>query len=196
MAVVHSGTVQATEPEPGHAVFISFVHEDEEVARALQHYIAESLQIPAGVFLSSDQSLVYAGENWIGKITLALKGAQVVVLLLSSRSVKRPWVNFEAGGAWLADKKVIPVCVGNLKIGALPKPYSSLQSLELPAQRHYLLTSLKHHLNSDVTLPLGPNAQALIDELENKPQELRRVERALSPGYRLDEACAKFVDEP
>ena len=54
------------------------------------------------VFMSADRWQVYAGEDWLQKITAELKIAQAVVLLLSPQSVLRPWVNFEAGGASLA----------------------------------------------------------------------------------------------
>lgn len=66
----------ATTGAAGGEVFISFVHEDQAVAKALQAYIASGLQL-SNVFLSSDQSIVYAGDRWIDKITSALKNAKV-----------------------------------------------------------------------------------------------------------------------
>jgi hypothetical protein len=53
--------------------------------------------------------------------------------MLSKASVSRPWINFEAGAAWLADKAVIPACFGGLTKGTrVPKPYSGIQALDLP----------------------------------------------------------------
>lgn len=115
----------------------------------------------------------------------ALSGAAVVVLLLTQRSVRRPWVTFEAGGAWLTNKTIIPVCAGNLKVGALPKPYSTLQALELPTQGHYLLTSLEHHLKLGAQLPTPPNATVLYDLLVGKSEELMRAERIGDPYWML-----------
>ena len=181
---------------PGPIVFVSFVHEDESVAWALKHYISKSLQIPGGVFLSSDGSQIFAGDRWIDKIVTALSGASVVVLLLTQRSVRRPWVNFEAGGAWLTNKTIIPVCAGNLKAGALPKPYSTLQALEVPSQAPYLLTSLRHHLNLKVELPMLPNQKMLVDMLSGKSEEMMNAERIGDPYWMLVEACEKFRDEP
>jgi hypothetical protein len=49
------------------------------------------------------------------------------------------------------DKKinVIPVCVGGMKIADLPKPYSSLQGVEINTHdgAYYLASSIAHHLN-------------------------------------------------
>ena len=100
-------------------IFISFVHEDESVASCVKRLIEKELGVD--VFLSSDKSQIYAGDSWLEKITTALKEADVVLLMLSQRSLRRPWVNFEAGGAWLLSKTVIPCCYGNLSGGA-PAP--------------------------------------------------------------------------
>ncbi len=62
----------------------------------------------------------------------------------------RPWVNFEAGAAWLADKKLIPVCYGNLSKDALPHPYSATQAVNLQSEAYYLVRSVNRQLN------LGP----------------------------------------
>jgi hypothetical protein len=131
-------------------VFISFIHEELLVAEAMQKFIQVYLKDHNGVFLSSDQWAVYAGELWFERIVDELKQAKVVVSLLSPVSVARPWVNFEAGAAWLKpDTYLIPACFGGLTKGNLPKPYSSLQALNLDdkADQYYLLKSVFHYLN-------------------------------------------------
>jgi hypothetical protein len=127
-------------------IFISFVHEDAAVASAVQQFVRESYESQK-VFLSADEWQVFAGDDWLQRIREELEPAKIVLLLLSERSVSRPWVNFEAGGAWLTGKKIIPVCVGKLDKGGLPKPYSSWQALHLPEDAYFLLTSLGHHLH-------------------------------------------------
>ena len=103
---------------------------------------------PTQVFISSDQRQIRAGDNWLQKIVEGLREAKVVILLLSEMSIARPWVNFEAGAAWLSDKHVIPVCFKGLSKGNLPKPYSDLQSLNLNDEidRYRLLSSVCGHL--------------------------------------------------
>ena len=80
-------------------VFVSFVHEDEKVGSAVQHLLQTELDLHEDVFLSSDKSQIYAGDLWLEKIKEGLSAAELVILMLSQRSVARPWVNFEAGAA-------------------------------------------------------------------------------------------------
>jgi len=93
-------------------VFLSFIHEEEKIAKAVQRFLADKLNRQT-VFMSADRWQVFAGEIWLDRIEQELDSAKVVILLLSQDSVGRPWVNFEAGAAWLAKKAVIPVCFGN-----------------------------------------------------------------------------------
>lgn len=137
-------------------IFISFIHEEAEVAAALQQLIRAKLERDDDVFLASEWQ-IYAGEDWLRKITAELRESKVVVLLLSPCSVRRPWVNFEAGGAWLASKVLIPVRHAGLALERLPTPYSSLQSLVIPNDVEYLITSIHHHLHPPpMHLPLMP----------------------------------------
>jgi len=129
-------------------VFISFIHEEEDYAQAVQKFITRILGEDATPFLSSDKLQIYAGEKWVDRIMDELKDAKVVLLILSGHSVKRPWVNFEAGAAWTRDIAIIPVCVGGFKKDDLPKPYSSLQAVDLriPGDDEYLARSVAHYL--------------------------------------------------
>ena len=136
-------------------IFVSFVHEDEKLASAVQDLLQTELDLSEEVFLSSDKSQVYAGDLWLQKIKEALSSAEIVILMLSKRSVARPWVNFEAGAAWLADKTLIPVCYGNLSKSVLPHPYSGIQALNLLSEAYYLLKSVTHQLNLE---PMSPAA--------------------------------------
>ncbi len=140
-------------------VFISFVHEEQRVAEAVQELLKGHLQrsLPNGVFLSADDWQVFAGEVWLERIRAELQEASVVILMLSPRSVERPWINFEAGAAWLAGKALLPVCFGGLSKGQMPKPYSGIQGLDLPDDWYYLLRSVQHHLEP-AALPIPPPA--------------------------------------
>jgi hypothetical protein len=135
-------------------VFISFIHEEASVATAVQKLIQKKLGQKA--FLSSDQWQIYAGEVWLDRIHAELASAKVVVLLLSPTSIGRPWVNFEAGAAWLtAEKAIIPVCYGGLTKDTLPKPYSGIQALNLKEEGYYLVKSIAYHLGVPIPPPAG-----------------------------------------
>src|ERR1700730_8815887 len=136
-------------------IFESFVHEDETVASAVQNLLQTELELEDGVFLSSDKSRIYGGDLWLQKIREGLSAAELIILMLSKRSVVRPWINFEAGAAWLTDKKIIPVCYGNLSKGALPHPLSAFNALQLPAGNHYIPESVPTQLRLP---PISPAA--------------------------------------
>lgn len=141
-------------------IFISFIHEENKIAEAVQAFLHEKVEIQSDVFLASDMWAIYAGEDWLKRIKEELASAKVVLLMVSKESVSRPWVNFEAGAAWLADKIIIPVCFGGLRMEGLPKPYSNFQGLSLEDDYgpYYLVTSLYHHLkpNSLTPPPFSP----------------------------------------
>lgn len=181
-------------------VFSSFVHEDQKVADGVKLLIETELKLEDSVFQSSDKTKVYAGDAWLQKITDALREAEVVVLLLSRRSVKRPWVNFEAGGAWLAGKKIVPCCYGNQQKGSLPHPYSALQAVQLPEDAHYLLESIHAHLGLKTAKPPTPFLKWVTKEYgEGKDKKTSFIEEAvanLTDGYKaLRNALKEFTDE-
>ena len=158
-------------------VFISFIHEETTVATAVQRLIEKKLsgQKP---FLSSDEWQIHAGELWLDRIRSELDTAEVVVLLLSPTSVTRPWVNFEAGAAWLASKVIVPVCYGGLTRDTLPKPYSGIQALDLREDGYYLFKSIAHHLKLATPPPMDFN--------DYQPgSELHRALDALEQGGKL-----------
>ena len=133
--------------------FISHIHEDEQVANALSRFLGEKLNTtlistqPAKprikIFLSENQFQILLGEDWLKKIHSALNSSKVVIALFSDRALTRPWVHFEAGGAWFSEKVLIPVCLGNLDPANLPKPYSNIQGCNLheSGSPYYLVQS-------------------------------------------------------
>jgi hypothetical protein len=157
-------------------IFISFIHEESETAEALQRFVNQMLSGQAKAFLSSDKFQIYAGELWLERIFKELSAAKVVLLLLSERSVTRPWVNFEAGAGWLTDKKIIPVCIKDLTKENLPKPYSSLQSIDLKYtdEQLYLIRSIAHHLGVEEPEILNQFGGALA--ILGGPEATKKVE--------------------
>jgi hypothetical protein len=136
-------------------VFISYVHEDKEIAEAVQRMLASVLKLEDEVFLSADTTQVLAGHVWLDRIREALETCELLLLLLSERSINRAWVNFEAGAVWLARKPVIPICIGRMLIEFLPQPYAGIQAVKLPGDAHYLLTSVHRHLALETDPPLA-----------------------------------------
>jgi hypothetical protein len=109
-------------------VFISHITEEKELAVAFKSLIEEAFLGMIEVFVSSSPSGIEMGRRWLEKITSALKSCAVEIILTSPESVKRPWINFEAGAGWIRDIPVIPLCHSGMTPNMLPPPLSQLQA--------------------------------------------------------------------
>lgn len=115
-------------------VFISHIKEEKELAIILKEEIGNAfLGIPE-IFVSSDGESISIGTRWLDEIDSALKDAQIMLLICSKESVKRPWVNFEAGAGWIKGIPVIPVCHTDLSPVELPIPLNMLQGINAKDQ--------------------------------------------------------------
>jgi len=157
-------------------VFISFIHEEAGYASAVKVFLSQMFA-EITPFMSSDKFQVYAGEKWLDRIMEELASARVVLLMLSEKSVARPWVNFEAGAAWTRNIVAIPICYGALRKEQLPKPYSSLQAVDLSVhgEDEYLARSVAHHLGLEEPITYMGTAAAALggEEYERKCSPVR-----------------------
>ena len=111
-------------------VFVSHISEEHELAELLQQRLSEDFLKWVEVFVSTDTASISAGDNWLESIDRALRGARVLLVLCSPTSIRRPWINFEAGAAWMNKTTIIPVCHSRLRPNELPMPLSVLHAVE------------------------------------------------------------------
>lgn len=202
-------------------VFISHVHSESELAIWIKETIDSILLGGLSFFVSSDRSGIVGGDRWLDKIESALKDSSIVLVLCSKNSILRPWINFEAGGAWMAAKRVIPICHGGLLQHDLPQPLASLQSYVLSNAKDFkelvdLLaraadlrapTFDPHELLK--TLPavlpasnLGRTGKIIDDIKEKTPSEKIDIHdsRALRSNYKFDKRTGihrhNLTDDP
>jgi hypothetical protein len=71
------------------------------------------------------------GRKWLEEVAGQLGQCRVVVWLLSSTSLSRPWVNIELGAGWIKGRRVIPLCHSGLLVAALPRPIGDFIGLGL-----------------------------------------------------------------
>jgi TIR domain len=109
-------------------VFISHIHEEKEIANEFKNLIEESFLGMIEVFVSSNEESIGMGQRWLDNITSVLKDSSVEILLCSPESVKRPWINFEAGAGWIRDIPVIPLCHSGMTPSNLPIPLNMLEA--------------------------------------------------------------------
>lgn len=109
-------------------VFISHIAEEREIAIAFKELIEAKFLGLINVFVSSDEHSISMGQKWLNETTNALKLCSVEVVLCSPESIKRPWINFEAGAGWIRDIPVVPLCHSGIKPTTLPLPMNLLQA--------------------------------------------------------------------
>lgn len=107
-------------------VFISHIHEEQEVALAFKELVDSSFLGMIDTFVSSEASSMGMGAKWLDTISTALKRCVVEVIVCSPTSVLRPWIQFEAGAGWVRDIPVIPLCHSGLTPSSLPVPLNLL----------------------------------------------------------------------
>ncbi len=88
-------------------VFISYSSEDSDVASRL-HTALEGIEVLGWL----DQSDIAAGDAIAAKIKESLQQAGALIVLVSPRSTKSKWVQFEVGAAYAMEKLIIPIIVG------------------------------------------------------------------------------------
>jgi hypothetical protein len=112
-------------------LFISHISDEAAVAERLKGAFSRDFLGLLDVFVSSDTESIAAGEDWLRSIERALEESAILLILCSPSSVKRPWINFEAGAAWMRKIPIIPVCHDRLTPRDLPMPLSLRQGVRL-----------------------------------------------------------------
>lgn len=111
-------------------VFLSHASDDG----ALALHLANVLRQDPGnlkVFVASRAGDIPPGADWLEVIESELRVADTYVLLLTPRSVKRFWLAFESGAAWMSQRTFIPLTAAGLAKGEVPFPLGARQALSL-----------------------------------------------------------------
>jgi hypothetical protein len=111
-------------------VFISHISEEAQLAELFKTQIKQDFLGMIDIFVSSDVMSISVGSKWLNEVDAALKSAKVELIICSEDSVRRPWVNFEAGAAWVKGIPIVPVCHTGLRPVDLPLPLNLLQGIE------------------------------------------------------------------
>ena len=114
-----------------YSIFLSHIHEDQDIALAIKELLEKAFLRSIKVFVSSHEEDIQLGDDWFNELKTSLNDSSSVFLLLTSTSVIRPWVNFEAGAAWFLEKKIIPVCARGVAKETLPSPFAAKLAVNL-----------------------------------------------------------------
>lgn len=144
-------------PKP--LVFISHITEEQTIAEALKAVLEPPFIGMMDVFVSSDPKSIRLGNKWRQEITDALKRCAVEIVIASPESVKRPWVNFEAGAVWIRERPIISLCHSGMEPGKLPTTLSELRAANASngAELQMMVPTLADALGSETpTIDFGP----------------------------------------
>lgn len=111
-------------------VFLSHAAADRAVAEFVRDEMVR-LKPDCQVFLASREGDIRADEDWMAAIQRELRNADAYFVLLTPKSIDRPWVWFETGAAWMSGKPWVLARAGGLPPGAIPLPLSARQSYSL-----------------------------------------------------------------
>jgi hypothetical protein len=118
-------------------VFVSHITEEAKLAALIKERIETAFLGMIEVFVSSDVKSIQPGARWLSTISDNLQAAEVMLVLCSKTSVRRPWINFEAGAAWVKEIHTVPVCHTDLARNQLPAPLSQLQAIDASEEAHW-----------------------------------------------------------
>ena len=128
-------------------VFISYASADSAVAAELKN---DFEQHGWKCFMSEKDIEVSA--KWQEKIRDALLQSERVLILITPRSIAKPWILMETGAAWVLDKPLIPALI-QVAPAELAEPVSSRQArvIETTAQRRDLVAELTQRREIQLT---------------------------------------------
>ena len=119
-------------------VFISYTAGDAAIADELRNDLEKN-----GLKCFMSEKDIQVATEWQESIRAALIGSKRVLVLLTPRSINRPWVLMETGAAWALGKALIPA-LSHVVANELLDPIRRHQArvIETTAQKQALVNEL------------------------------------------------------
>lgn len=137
----------------GYSVFVAHAEVDATFAEQLKRVIVDLVGLTQDeVFVSSIPGTIACDAEFPAAVRSALRETPAVVLLVTPDSIWRPWLHFEAGGAWIARNRGLFVAVAaGFPPSALPSNllFHSATSLENPDGVRALCRDLRTLLRTE-----------------------------------------------
>jgi hypothetical protein len=161
-------------------VFVSHLTVESKFADLLTASLTRDFIGLVNFFVSTDATSIPVGSQWYSNIIEALNRANLLLVICSRESVRRQWIQYEAGGAGVRGIEVIPLCHSGIAVEQLPVPLSMSEGALLTSAKGLkkLYTKISAMLGSDVPLA---DFEALADAF-------RTLEAEYSDQRELDDA--------
>jgi TIR domain len=112
-------------------VFVSHLTIESKFADLVKSCLTRDFIGLVNFFVSSDATSIPVGSQWFDEILAAINRADLQFVICSSESVRRPWINYEAGGARVRNVQVVPLCHSGMTPEQLPVPLSMAEGVLL-----------------------------------------------------------------
>lgn len=160
-------------------IFLSHAATDERIALLLKAEVERRLP-GVNVFCSSDPTDLPPGTRWSAEIQQALQGSSMLMFVASGRSLQRPWVWFECGTFWFSGRKILPVCLGDVRKNTLSPPLWELQAVNADEAAE-LKTALDAIASATgVTLSDASQLEGLAEKLKELDRDADAVSKIAS----------------
>ena len=184
-------------------VFISHDSRDADLAEAFGNLLTDASGGILKSFRSSDRkgtAGIEYGQEWYRAIMQKLDDATDVVALLTTHSVNRPWILYEAGvakGKLTANERVLGIALGISLDEAATGPFAQFQNSpdEEEAITGLVLQLIRRHPQA------APREEAVRRQVQAFRQTVAtlledRKKKPATPAARVDEtSVAKFFEE-
>ncbi len=113
-------------------LFLSYFNTEEPEAEDIKDHLQAAFgKDKIEIFMASSWESLAPGDAWEAKLVEAIESAAGLLVLMSVDALGRPWLNFEIGVAWAKKARILFLCHKGLTPVGLPRPYSSLQAVDL-----------------------------------------------------------------
>lgn len=168
-------------------VFVSHITEEGDLANLLKEHVSEDFLDMIEVFVSSDDTSISLGSKWLDDVDEALKQAKMQLIVCSYESVRKPWVNFEAGAGWVRDIPIVPVCHTGMRPVDLPIPLNMLEGITAndPDGLRKMYRLLAEQLGSRTPESDFEKIAQQVGKFEHEYGLVRKVAKAVKPLIKL-----------
>ena len=162
-------------------VFISHITDNEPIAQTLKKFLDSAFGDRIHVFVAGDPDSIPFSHDWFEGIKTGIRQCDLMIILCTPESVKRPWINFEAGAAVILDKRIGPICFAGLSAGELPPPLNFIRRQAIDNTNEKKFSGYFEGLLKDIADKIGidnPIANILETEFYQALQQASSVQKS------------------
>ena len=137
-------------------IFISHKHSDETIAHKLFDFIKSALKLDDEDILCTsdpDSGLTFNSNTISDQLKRNLKGAEALIALITTDSLRSPWIPFEIGSFWPTEKPIILILGPGLSPSSLPGLLKGWNSIRVEDENAFdLLNAVINELDKKLDI--------------------------------------------